>query len=107
MRAQAPRHRQPPRSRACQLLLRDREEPALIAQKLIEIYVPSTPSRGARRAGRRSLEMLLVQLRGESAILTVGRHHHRARSSEGVGHHVATAGLIAADPAHPALVDAL
>ena len=45
-------------------------------------------------------------IRGESAILTVGRHHHHTPSSEGLGHHLAAAGLTAADPAHPALVDA-
>ena len=54
-----------------------------------------------RAAGRRrNLVVLLVQLRGETAILTVGQHNHRAPSSEGLGHHLP---LPAAPPTHPAL----
>ena len=37
---------------------------------------------------RRNLVLLLIQLRGEAAILTIGQHHHRAPSSEGLGHHL-------------------
>ena len=52
---------------------------------------------------RRNLVLLLIQLRGEAAILTIGQHHHRAPSSEGLGHRLA---LPAAAPTHRTLLDA-
>ena len=54
-------------------------------------------------SGRCSLLLLLVHLRVVAAIVTVGRHHHRALSSEGLGHRLA---LPAAAPTHRTLLDA-
>ena len=59
--------------------------------------------RCASRSGRCSLLLLLVHLRVVAAIVTVGRHHHRALSSEGLGHRLA---LPAAAPTHRTLLDA-
>ena len=54
--------------------------------------------------------LLLIQLRGEAASLTIGQHHHRAPSSEGLGHHLplpaAPLPTSTAPPTHRALIDA-
>ena len=54
-------------------------------------------------SGRCSLVLMLIHLRGVAAIVTVGRHHHRGTSHEGLGHRLA---LPAAALPHRALLDA-
>ena len=53
-------------------------------------------------SGRRSMLLVLVHLRCVGAIFTGGRHHPRARSCAGLGHHCALAATV---PTDPALID--
>ena len=46
--------------------------------------------------------LVLVHLRCVGAIFTGGRHHPRARSCAGLGHHSALAAIV---PTDPALID--
>ena len=50
-------------------------------------------------SGRRSMLLVLVHLRCVGAIFTGGRHHPRARSCAGLGHHCALAATVPNDPA--------
>ena len=76
---------------------RARRNPSSNALLVAEFSVPSVLFGVPAGSGRCSLLLLLVHLRVVAAIVTVGRHHHRALSSEGLGHRLA---LPAAAPTH-------
>ena len=95
---QAPRTSHARPSAACEVFFG-----IFIAQRVAEHSRPSVLFGVPAGSGRCSLLLLLVHLRGVAAIVTVGRHHHRALSCEGLGHRLA---LPAAAPTHRALVDA-
>ena len=95
---QAPRTSHARPSAACEVFFG-----IFIAQRVAEHSRPSVLFGVPAGSGRCSLLLLLVHLRGVAAIVTVGRHHQRALSCEGLGHRLA---LPPAAPTHHALVDA-